>query len=121
MIRVHTMKIGDLICWGVREPDEWKDTSLNASMAEFGWILPVTIDSAGVVIMGQDRVDAAKRAGHAVCPCLFKEFLSEAQCAALAVAEYLLDSVPWDRDGVSFVEDLLRRVEITMEGASDGK
>ena len=121
MIKIHTMNVSDLICWNVREADPCRDVLLDASLAEFGWVLPVAIDAAGVVIMGQERVDAAKRAGHAVCPCLFIEFLSDAQRSAMAVAEYLLDSMPWDREGVSFAVDLLGRVGIASVGGSDGE
>jgi DNA modification methylase len=58
-----------------------------ASIAEFGFVNPVLVDAAGVLIAGHGRVMAAKRLGLAAVPALRLGHLSPAQVRALRLAD----------------------------------
>jgi DNA modification methylase len=58
-----------------------------ASIAEFGFVNPVLIDAAGVLVAGHGRVLAAKRLGLASVPAIRLAHLSEAQARALRLAD----------------------------------
>ena len=110
MSKIHMMSMDELICWQVSEPDLRREALLDACMAEYGWVLPVVVDAAGGVLLGQERVDAGKRAGHKECPCVFKEFLSAVQYAALENAETVLSILPWAGPVIYSLEDHLEKV-----------
>ena len=84
---------------------------LRSSLREFGFINPVIIDRDFNVIAGHGRISAAKEEGIAEVPCVFADFLTEAQKKAYILADnrMALDA-DWD-------EEILR-VEIeSLQGA----
>ena len=86
-------------------------TKLRSSLREFGFINPVIIDREYNIIAGHGRVMAAKEEHIAEVPCVFVDYLSEAQKKAYILADnrMALDA-GWD-------EELLR-VEIeALQGA----
>lgn len=62
-------------------------TQIAASIAEFGFVNPVLVDGAGVLVAGHGRVMAAKRLGLANVPVIRLQHLSEAQARALRLAD----------------------------------
>ncbi|MCC6717650.1 MAG: site-specific DNA-methyltransferase [Acetobacteraceae bacterium] len=58
-----------------------------ASIAEFGFVNPVLVDAAGVLVAGHGRVLAAKRLGLASVPAIRLAHLTEAQARALRRAD----------------------------------
>ncbi|MCX7382542.1 MAG: ParB/Srx family N-terminal domain-containing protein, partial [Alphaproteobacteria bacterium] len=58
-----------------------------ASIAEFGFVNPVLVDAAGVLVAGHGRVMAAKRLGLATVPAIRLAHLTEAQARALRLAD----------------------------------
>lgn len=78
---------------------------LRSSLREFGFINPVIIDRDFNVIAGHGRIEAAKAEGILEVPCVFADYLTEAQKKAYILADnrMALDA-GWD-------EELLR-VEI---------
>ena len=58
-----------------------------ASIAEFGFVNPVLVDAAGVLVAGHGRVMAAKRLGLASVPTIRLAHLTEAQARALRLAD----------------------------------
>ena len=78
---------------------------LRASLREFGFINPVTIERDYGVIAGHGRIMAAKEEGITEVPCVFADHLSEAQKKAYILADNRMAmDAGWD-------EELLR-VEI---------
>jgi DNA modification methylase len=57
------------------------------SIAEFGFVNPVLVDAAGVLVAGHGRVMAAKRLGMAAVPAIRLLHLTEAQARALRLAD----------------------------------
>ena len=78
---------------------------LRASLREFGFINPVIIDKDFNVIAGHGRLLAAKEEGITEVPCVFVDYLTEAQKKAYIIADNRMAmDAGWD-------EELLR-VEI---------
>ena len=80
-------------------------TKLRSSLREFGFINPVIIDRDFNVIAGHGRILAAKEEGITEVPCVFADYLTEAQKKAYIIADNRMAmDAGWD-------EELLR-VEI---------
>lgn len=78
---------------------------LRSSLREFGFINPVIIDRDYGVIAGHGRIIAAKEEGITEVPCVFADYLTEAQKKAYIIADNRMAmDAGWD-------EELLR-VEI---------
>ena len=86
-------------------------TKLRSSLREFGFINPVIIDREFNVIAGHGRIAAAKGEGMEEVPCVFADFLTEAQKKAYILADnrMALDA-GWD-------EELLRIEIESLQGA----
>ncbi len=71
-----------------------------ASMAEFGWTVPVLVSAEGEVIAGHGRILAAGELGLDQAPVIVLEHLSEAQRRAYRIADNKLTELGgWD-DGL---------------------
>ena len=83
---------------------------LRGSLREFGFINPVIIDADYNVIAGHGRLMAAKEEGIEEVPCVFVDYLTEAQKKAYILADnrYAQDA-GWD-------EELLRLEIESLEG-----
>lgn len=86
-------------------------TKLRSSLREFGFINPVIIDRDFNVIAGHGRIAAAKEEGMEEVPCVFVNYLTEAQKKAYILADnrMALDA-GWD-------EELLRIEIESLQGA----
>lgn len=84
---------------------------LRSSLREFGFINPVIIDRDFNVIAGHGRIMAAKEEGITEVPCVFVDYLTEAQKKAYILADnrMALDA-GWD-------EELLRIEIESLQGA----
>ena len=74
-------------------------TKLRSSLREFGFINPVIIDRDYNIIAGHGRVLAAKEEGIREVPCVFVDYLTEAQKKAYILADnrMALDA-GWDEE-----------------------
>ena len=70
-----------------RTHSEAQVAQIAASIAEFGFVNPVLVDAAGVLVAGHGRVMAAKRLGMAAVPAIRLAHLTEAQARALRLAD----------------------------------
>ncbi|MCM1234408.1 MAG: site-specific DNA-methyltransferase [Ruminococcus flavefaciens] len=86
-------------------------TKLRSSLREFGFINPVIIDWDFNVIAGHGRLAAAKAEGIEEVPCVFADFLSDAQRKAYILADNRMAmDAGWD-------EELLRIEIESLQGA----
>jgi ParB-like chromosome segregation protein Spo0J len=68
-----------------------------ASMAEFGWTIPILIDEAGSIIAGHGRVLAAVQLGFDEAPTMIARGWSDAQKRAYLIADNKLTmNATWD-------------------------
>lgn len=88
-IAVATVPLASLIPYAenarTHSPDQV--AQIAASIAEFGFVNPVLVDAAGVLVAGHGRVMAAKRLGMATVPAIRLAHLTEAQARALRLAD----------------------------------
>lgn len=89
------------------------------SINEFGFTNPLLIDENNVIIAGHGRLAAALEAGIPELPCIVLEGLSDAQKAALVIADnkIALDA-GWDRDILLSQFDFLKQFDydLTLTG-----
>lgn len=87
---------------------------LRSSLREFGFINPVIIDRGFNVIAGHGRIEAAKAEGISEVPCVFADYLTEAQKKAYILADNRMAmDAGWD-------EELLRgEIEVLQAESFD--
>ena len=84
---------------------------LRSSLREFGFVNPVIIDQDFGIIAGHGRVTAAKEEGIEEVPCVFVDYLTEAQKKAYILADNrFAQDAGWD-------EELLRIEIESLQGA----
>lgn len=86
-------------------------TKLRSSLREFGFVNPVIINQDYGIIAGHGRVMAAKEEGIEEVPCVFVDYLTEAQKKAYILADNrFAQDAGWD-------EELLRIEIEALQGA----
>jgi len=88
-LQVTSVAVAALVPYAenARTHSEAQVAQIAASIAEFGFVNPVLVDAAGVLVAGHGRVMAAKRLGMAVVPAIRLAHLTEAQARALRLAD----------------------------------
>src|SRR5690606_15234623 len=82
-----------------RKHPERQLVSLAASIAEFGFAMPVLVDEAGTIIAGEARVAAARRLAMERVPVLVAHHWSPAQVRAYRLADNRLAELSiWDEE-----------------------
>lgn len=85
-------------------------TKLRSSLREFGFVNPIIVDKDYSVIAGHGRLVAAKEEGFTVVPCVFADYLTDAQKKAYIIADNrYAEDAGWD-------EELLRLEIEGLEG-----
>ena len=85
-------------------------TKLRSSLREFGFVNPIIVDKDFSVIAGHGRLIAAKEEGFKEVPCVFADYLTEAQKKAYIIADNrYAEDAGWD-------EELLRLEIESLEG-----
>jgi len=89
---------------------------LQASIREFGFVNPVLIDKNYGIIAGHGRVEAAKREGLKQIPCVFVEYLTEAQKKAYILADNRLAlDADWDIETLKIELEQLQEIDFNLE------
>lgn len=87
-----------------------------ASIKEFGFKVPLVIDSAGVIICGHTRAKAAAKLGLQTVPCVIADDLTEEQIRAFRLADNkTAELAEWDFDKLDAELEALAETEIDME------
>ena len=88
-LAVATIPVAALVPYAenARTHSEDQVAQIGASIAEFGFVNPVLVDAAGVLVAGHGRVIAAKRLGMTAVPAIRLAHLTEAQARALRLAD----------------------------------
>lgn len=87
-MEVIDKKIAELIPYA-KNPRK-NDQAVNAvaaSIREFGFKVPIVIDSAGVIVAGHTRLKAALMLGLETVPCVVADDLTEDQIKAFRLAD----------------------------------
>lgn len=90
---------------------------LEASIREFGFIVPVLVNCRGEIIAGAARVDAARKAGLTELPTISVDHLSDAQVRAFRIADNRLAELgEWDLELLaSEIGEILDAGEIEID------
>lgn len=84
-----------------------------ASIAEFGFKVPIVIDTDGVIVAGHTRLKAAQKLGIEKVPCIIADDLSEDQIKAFRLADNKVSELAcWN---FSELEAELDGIKIDME------
>ncbi len=68
-----------------------------ASIERFGFLVPLVIDKAGIIVAGHTRYKAAQKIGLQTVPCVIAEELSEDQIKAFRIADNkVAEFAEWD-------------------------
>lgn len=82
-----------------RTHSEKQITLIGASIERFGWLVPVVIDDAGLIVAGHGRWAAACKLGIRKVPVIRVSFLTEQDRRAFALAENRIAELSgWDED-----------------------
>ena len=95
-----------------------------ASIAEFGWTVPVLVAADGEVIAGHGRILAAEKLGLTEVPVIVLDHLTEAQRKGYRIADNKLTELgEWDEGLLSAeLKDLLAEdVDLSLIGFSDAE
>lgn len=79
-----------------------------ASIIEFGFNVPILVDSVRGIIAGHGRLRAARRLGFTAVPVIQLIHLSQTQAKAFLLAENKLGETGWDNDAL---EDLILELD----------
>lgn len=83
------------------------------SIREFGFKVPIVIDSNGIIIAGHTRYKAAGKLGMSKVPCIIVDDLTEEQIKAFRIADNKVGELAeWDFDLLE--EELSNIAEIDM-------
>ncbi|WP_198370267.1 site-specific DNA-methyltransferase [Roseomonas rosulenta] len=116
-LRVETMPVAALAPYAANarlHPTE-QVAQLAASIAEFGFNVPVLVDDAGVLIAGHGRILAAKALGLQEIPAIRLGHLTEAQARAYRLADNQLAlNSTWDESLLAAELRALRTEEFDL-------
>lgn len=96
-------KIGELKPYenNPRKNDEAVD-AVAASISEFGWKVPVIIDTDNVIVAGHTRYKAAKKLGIEDIPCIVADDLTDEQIKAYRLVDNKVGELAgWDFTGLA--------------------
>ena len=99
-----------------RHNDNAVDAVAN-SIREFGFKVPIVVDSDGVIVAGHTRYKAAKKLGLKTVPCLVADDLSEEQINAFRLADNKVGELAtWDLDTLKVELDNIGEIDMREFG-----
>ena len=99
-----------------RHNDNAVDACAN-SIREFGFKVPIVVDSDGVIVAGHTRYKAAKKLGLQTVPCLVADDLNEEQINAFRLADNKVGELAtWDLDTLKVELDNIGEIDMSEFG-----
>ena len=100
-LKIVVRTIGSLVpsARNARTHSERQIDKIAASLRTFGFVSPILIDTAGEIIAGHGRLEAARQIGMAEVPTICLDHMSEAEKRAYRIADNkLAELAGWDED-----------------------
>lgn len=99
-MNITNKAIADLIPYAAnaKKHDEKQIKNVAESIKQFGFVQPVVVDRAGVIVIGHCRVLAAKKLGMKEVPCVCVDDLTPEQVNALRLVDNKSNESEWDFD-----------------------
>jgi len=102
-----------------RKNDQAVD-AVAASIKEFGFKVPIVIDSNNVIVAGHTRFKAAKALGMDAVPCIIADDLTDEQVRAFRLADNKTSELAeWDLDLLSIELDDISTIDMGSFGFED--
>jgi len=100
-----------------RKHSEKQMVKLMASISQFGFYIPAVIDDEGTIIIGEARIEAAKRLGLPEVPVLIEEKLTPSQRRAIRIADNKLAELgTWDLEALAIeIKDIFEIGDVGLE------
>lgn len=99
-----------------RHNDNAVDAVVN-SIREFGFKVPIVVDSEGVIVAGHTRYKAAQKLGLQTVPCLVADDLNEEQINAFRLADNKVGEIAtWDLDALKVELDNIGEIDLSGMG-----
>ena len=99
-----------------RHNDNAVDAVAN-SIREFGFKVPIVVDSEGVIVAGHTRYKAAKKLGLDKVPCIIADDLTDEQVRAFRLADNKVGELAtWDLDTLKVELDNIGEVDLSDMG-----
>lgn len=99
-----------------RHNDNAVDAVAN-SIREFGFKVPIVVDSEGVIVAGHTRYKAAQKLGLQTVPCLVADDLNEEQINAFRLADNKVGELAtWDLDTLKVELDNIGDIDLSGMG-----
>lgn len=120
-MQIVEMPIGQLKPYenNPRDNDSAVD-AVAASIAEFGFKVPIIIDKDNVIVAGHTRLKAAEKLGLAKVPVIRADDLSDAQIRAFRLADNkTAELAAWDFEKLEEELDEIDSIEMTSFGFED--
>lgn len=120
-LKIESMKISDLVPY--RNNPRKNDASVDlvaASIDEFGFKVPIVVDSKGEIVTGHTRLKAAKKLGLGEVPVIVADDLSEDQIKAFRLADNKTsEASEWDFNLLALELDGLDCFDMELFGFTD--
>ena len=99
-MNITNKAVADLIPYAAnaKKHDEKQIKNVAESIKQFGFVQPVVVDCACVIVIGHCRVLAAKKLGMKEVPCVCVEDLTPEQVNALRLVDNKSNESEWDFD-----------------------
>lgn len=99
-----------------RHNDNAVDAVVN-SIREFGFKVPIVVDSDGVIVAGHTRYKAAQKLGLQTVPCLVADDLNDEQVKAFRLADNKVGELAtWDLDALKVELDNIGEIDLSGMG-----
>ena len=99
-----------------RHNDNAVDAVAN-SIREFGFRVPLVVDSEGVIVAGHTRYKAAQKLGLQTVPCLVADDLTDEQVKAFRLADNKVGELAtWDLDALKVELDNIGEIDLSGMG-----
>lgn len=115
--KIEYRKLDELIPYvnNPRNNDDAVD-KVAASIAEFGFNVPIVIDKKNVIITGHTRYKAAKKLSIEEVPTIQVDDLTEAQVKAFRLADNKVgEFAKWDNDVLAIEMEALKELDFDLE------
>jgi len=86
-----------------------------SSILEFGFTVPVVVDSRNVIIAGHGRMEAAKKLKLEKIPVIIRNDLTPAQVKALRIADNRVAESSWDMEALQVELESLKEMKFDLD------
>ena len=97
-----------------KHPPEQID-KLASMIAEYGFDVPIVVDSDGVIIKGHGRLQAFKKLNAHTVPVVVRNDLTPAQCKAARIADNKIAESEWDMDLLKIELEELTELDFDLD------